>query len=325
MGNTEKSHTDPGEHYSEVVSRIIEEKTGLIVQADELEKLLNNVLRRAPTEAIRGWLAEMDRHSVDSDEFLATLESVLNNETSFFRHPAQFQILERKVFGEIWREGTATYDWRKLRMMSAGCSVGAEAYSMLISAVRFISNRMGLDYVELFDAYQRYSCHYEALDHLPDLSKIMMRVMVDGYDIVPLNIKRCGQGVFSTINEPSFRTAFPDKDVFLRDLDGDREEGGENRQSIISNYKIHGLLRDLAHFQRANLQDRAFCSLSYDIVFCRNVLMYSTVAAQEKIVSRLVDTLEDGGFIFFAPTDFPPASALSELEEYESHIYRKCP
>lgn len=65
-------------------------------------------------------------------EYEALLERVLTQETSFFRYPHVFDALEKKILPELhvkkfWENP------RTLRLWSAGCSTGEEAYSIAIT------------------------------------------------------------------------------------------------------------------------------------------------------------------------------------------------
>ena len=60
------------------------------------------------------------------------LESVLTQETSFFRYPAIFDALSRRVLPEI-QARKVWADPRTLRVWSAGCSTGEEPYSIAIT------------------------------------------------------------------------------------------------------------------------------------------------------------------------------------------------
>lgn len=69
--------------------------------------------------------------SNDLRELTCLVNAVTINETSFFRHPAQFEALGQKLLPELIkrrrREGT-----NRLRLWSAACSTGEEAYSLAI-------------------------------------------------------------------------------------------------------------------------------------------------------------------------------------------------
>lgn len=77
-----------------------------------------------------GELLRNIRHS--SAEYESLLEGLLTQETSFFRYPAVFEALEKKVLPEI-QERKFWENPRTLRIWSAGCSTGEEPYSIAIN------------------------------------------------------------------------------------------------------------------------------------------------------------------------------------------------
>lgn len=60
------------------------------------------------------------------------LEILLNNETSFFRHPPSFAALTDHVLPELMRQKRKD-GARSIAMWSAGCSAGQEAYSLAMA------------------------------------------------------------------------------------------------------------------------------------------------------------------------------------------------
>src|SRR6201993_2885710 len=71
-------------------------------------------------------------------DFQELLESLLTQETSFFRYPGVFEAFEKRVLPELhirkfWKNP------RSLRIWSAGCSTGEEPYSIAITVSDAIS------------------------------------------------------------------------------------------------------------------------------------------------------------------------------------------
>ncbi len=67
------------------------------------------------------------------------LNVLTTNETWFFRHPEHFTILREHVLPEILRKKAKTSD-NRIRIWSAGCSIGAELYSILFTLLNQIKN-----------------------------------------------------------------------------------------------------------------------------------------------------------------------------------------
>jgi len=69
-----------------------------------------------------------------STEYEVFLEGLLTQETSFFRYPAVFGALEKKILPEV-QERKFWQNPRTLRIWSAGCSTGEEPYSIAITVL----------------------------------------------------------------------------------------------------------------------------------------------------------------------------------------------
>jgi chemotaxis protein methyltransferase CheR len=92
-------------------------------------------------------------------EYDSLLQRLLTQETSFFRYPAIFEVLEKKVLPELhmkkfWESP------RSLRIWSAGCATGEEPYSIAMTVA---------DALEFADAWNIHilatDISREALDH----------------------------------------------------------------------------------------------------------------------------------------------------------------
>ena len=65
-------------------------------------------------------------------EYDALLEQLLTQETSFFRYPAVYEALKKRILPEV-QERKFWQNPRTLRIWSAGCSTGEEPYSIAIA------------------------------------------------------------------------------------------------------------------------------------------------------------------------------------------------
>jgi chemotaxis protein methyltransferase CheR len=111
---------------------LIEERSAILFDASRerfFAPRVNEYLRESGEPNIASLLKRIRSSNVEYDLFLNCL---LTQETSFFRYPDIFQALEKVVLPEVqsrnkWR------DPRVLRIWSAGCSTGEEAYSIAIT------------------------------------------------------------------------------------------------------------------------------------------------------------------------------------------------
>ena len=79
----------------------------------------------------------------DPAERQALLDEVTIQETHFFRNPPQIRALRRYVLPELVRHADA--NGRRLRVWSAGCSTGEEAYSVAMLLHELLPARAGWD------------------------------------------------------------------------------------------------------------------------------------------------------------------------------------
>ena len=63
------------------------------------------------------------------DELAKLLENLTVNETSFFRHKAQLDLFQKGILEELLKHKSARREY-SIRVWSAGCSTGQEAYTL---------------------------------------------------------------------------------------------------------------------------------------------------------------------------------------------------
>jgi chemotaxis protein methyltransferase CheR len=88
-------------------------------------------------------------------------------------------------------------------------------------------------------------------------------------------------------------------------------------------------LRDRAHFVRHNLMDAPYpvspAGQGFDIIFCRNVLIYFTEAAFDRVVDGLTDRLKMGGTLVLSAAEplLRPKESLALLKCDEAFFYAR--
>ncbi|MEI9850836.1 MAG: CheR family methyltransferase [Sphingomonas sp.] len=80
--------------------------------------------RRAAPEA---YLAALEAPDCSRDELRILAQELTVTETSFFRHPEQIRAFSQAALPD---RIAAQADWRQLRILSAGCASGEEAYTL---------------------------------------------------------------------------------------------------------------------------------------------------------------------------------------------------
>ena len=87
--------------------------------------------------------------------------------------------------------------------------------------------------------------------------------------------------------------------------------------------RISPALRASVGFAQLNLMDTVYpVGKPMDLIFCRNVLIYFNLTVQRKVVSRLVDNLAPGGYLFLGHAE-GAAGDDKRLRVVSNTIYRR--
>jgi chemotaxis protein methyltransferase CheR len=63
-------------------------------------------------------------------------------------------------------------------------------------------------------------------------------------------------------------------------------------------------LSSLIHYERINLHWENYpVSGRFDLIFCRNVLIYFDAPSKTKVINRLLDHLQPGGYLFLGHSE----------------------
>jgi chemotaxis methyl-accepting protein methylase len=147
------------EHELSEIRGLIETRSGILFD-DSRERFFCNRVREhvEARKLARGTdLLRLIKNS--NVEYESLLQRLLTQETSFFRYPAAFEAMEKQVLPELhmkkfWESP------RSLRIWSAGCATGQEAYSIAMTVA---------DALEFADAWNIHilatDVSRQALDH----------------------------------------------------------------------------------------------------------------------------------------------------------------
>jgi chemotaxis protein methyltransferase CheR len=186
-------------------------------------------------------------------EELRTLAAMLTvTETYFFRAPEHFRALAEVAVPERLR---ATPPARPLRILSAGCASGDEAYS----AAMVLRERF------------------------PELP----RSYILGIDLNPAMLAKATEARYG----PWSLREIPEE---LRE----RYFAPEGRQFVLD-----PAIRRMAAFEERNLgveDGNPWSFEPFDIIFCRNTIMYMVAEASRLAVARITRALAPAGFLFLS-------------------------
>ena len=241
--------------------------------------------RRVRALGCRDFTAYYQHVEANHDERTSMLDCISTNETRFFREPKQFEFLEEIALPQ-WRAlGDSGRIPKRIRAWSAACSTGEEPYTLaMVLAVHF-------------PAAEGWSVEILA----SDLSTRVLAAARDG--VWPVERSNDIPGRLR-------------KTYMLR---GIRSEEGRMR--------AHPSLKSMIDFRRINLnhdfdrRDNGTLGM-FDLIFCRNVLIYFNRDSKEGVIQRLLRHLSPSGLFFLGHSESLTASSYG-MEHAGPTVYRR--
>ena len=192
-------------------------------------------------------------------ERVEMINNICTHETHFFREPRQFDFLEQTV-APRWRSAAeAGLRPKRIRAWSAACSSGEEPYSLAMTL----------------------------LTHFPARDGWTVDILATDISTRVLDRARAAVWPIDKASE------IPDRYLKRFMLRGG--SGGDHHGKM----KAGPELRAVVDFQQMNLHADAYpAGDPFDLIFCRNVLIYFNAASKEYVVSRLLGRLATDGLLF---------------------------
>lgn len=264
---------------------LIIQRTGLAYYADKDLALAERISRRltgrgqVDLDAYHRTLAD---ESVRGAEMQALINELCVGETFFFRYVEQFEALRVVAVPECLRRNAET---RTLRIWSAGCSIGAEVYTLEILLKRHFAAEL--------DGW---------------------RVLILGTDINRAFLDQARRGVYGDWSLRGLPAALQ-TDCF--DTDG-------NGWSVKPAFRAWTRF-DMVNLVEDTLPDFARGIAGFDIILCRNVMIYFDEPTRHRLIGGLRDSLIDGGWLVVghAETGAEINAAFTPVPVPGATLYRK--
>lgn len=230
----------------------------------QMERRLRSYFARHGYAKLTDSLVRLRSDKQHLDELL---DRVTINVSQLWRHPEQWARLEDGLLEDLAAHG-------RLRAWSAGCSYGAEAYTL--AAV----------------------CRQA-------LAGVTVRIL--GTDIDRRMVTRAKTAVFS---DEDARTAPP---AAMQRWFERTERGWQAKQE----------LRAMTHFEVGDLLKLQPAASSYELIMCRNTVIYFADQIRDELHARLAHALRPGGLLVIGGTERITDAGSLGLTAIHPFIYRK--
>jgi len=211
------------------------------------------------------------------DELQALIRTLTIKVSNFFRNPVVFELLSSRVLPEL----TAQFGF--LKAWSLGCADGEEPYSVAM-----------------------------IIHELQTQDNLSFACQIQGTDVDPEAIEKARKGEYS--EEELFETKRKYIDAYFKKLPHHFGTCPGNER-----YQINDKIKSMVRFSSDNIMNmllhkRAYLG-SYNIILCRNVLIYLNREMQEEMVRAIGDVLYDKGYLVIGEAETMPESVRPEFEQ----------
>jgi len=227
----------------------------------------------------------LERLRSDPEEYDRLLDAFSIGATSFFRNPLVWEILGNSVLPLLVEHKRAGRS-PEFRMWSAGCASGEEAYSIAILAHEILRGELA-----------GWKVHIFATD----------------------------------LNEGALKSAT--RGIYPRDRLEHTRLGIVDRYFIASaaGYEVQPFIRRMVWFSRHDLASSRRLAPAesvfgtFDLILCRNVLIYFDRDLQARVIEKLTRTLARGGWLVLGESETLPEPRNYRLTAFDrrNRIYQK--
>lgn len=210
------------------------------------------------------------------------INAVTTNYTSFMRENHHFEYLKKVIIPEIIKHNLNS---KRIRIWSAGCSTGEEAYS-----ISFIVN--------------------EILN-----GKVDWDVKILATDIDSDALKKAQAGLYSNeIIDQIPMSSMLRKSMYFNSTSSDNTV-----------YEVNPIYKKNVYFKYFNLMSGEPWPMQgpFDVIFCRNVMIYFDRKSQEQIINTFLKLLSLRGFLILGHSESIPMSIQKHFIYLDKTVYRR--
>ncbi len=348
------------EHELSELRLLVERQTGILLDCPNsaLAAHVADYLETHELESPATLMARLRASDQDPSVLPAFLDGVLNANTGFFRHPGAMNALARQVVPQLYarksEDGPST-----LRIWSAGCGTGEEAYSIAMALCDALpggsangngsSNGNGNKEAKEKNGAGR-SCGIVE-NAIPAGSAQGIKdwsIHIVGSDLLPSAIEVAERGLYpqsalTGLPPAAIRASF--SKIGNSSGSNGSAEGPQNAATNgsgngstngstngIGNGSTNGAhllvkprLRSLVTFNTMNLTKPVYIG-RFDCIFCMDVLPHLSRAQRTALMERLHLYLEPGGYLFLSQTEKLYAPNLNfRSESFDGYTFHRKP
>jgi chemotaxis protein methyltransferase CheR len=270
--------------YIEFKNRI-KRKTGIdlnLYKQQQMHRRLLSLLERSQSGNFLDYFTFLEKNV---DEWQVFLDRMTINVSELFRNPEKWEVLRRPILTEWLTDArpAAGTTPRGLKVWSAGCSYGAEPYSLALLLDQAVPNA-------------RHTIHATDLDRtILAKAREGQFTRADVKNVAPALLER----YFTLMTARGGEAARGTLPLVSAARTADAERMAHTLEAA---YQVKDEIRRRITFLQQNLLADRFED-GFDLICCRNVVIYFTDEAKATLYKRFHDALRPGGVLFVGGTE----------------------
>lgn len=209
----------------------------------------------------------------DPSELNTMLNKLTTNHTYFMREPRHFEFLNEVILPQQKESNKL----KSLKIWSAGCSTGEEAYTAIMLMKDFFALDKTWDY----------------------------RILAT--DISTNVLERAKVGIYAPESLKNIPSSWERR--YFKKTDNNE-------------YAISGEIKKEVIFKRLNLMEPFPFRSNFDLIFCRNVMIYFDQPTKNALIKKFYNVLKPGGYLFIGHSETVQRDTV-DFKYIEPSIYRK--
>lgn len=260
------------------ICKLVYDNTGIVLKDSKRDMVCRRLMRRQRALKLADSRAYCDFLKAEQAQELPSLiNAVTTNLTSFFREEHHFRYLESFIERQLLNPALGN----RLRIWSAACSTGEEAYSLAITVAQTMKQKL----------YQ-------------------WDVKILATDLDTNVLAEARQGIYDADACKSLSKA-----TCLRWF----SKGTGKNEGLI---RVKPELRQMIQFNQLNFMEHWPVRGPFDVIMCRNALIYFDRPTQNALISRFIHLLRPGGVLFLGHSE-SIGKGMAEIEVKGRTIFER--
>jgi chemotaxis protein methyltransferase CheR len=300
MENVKTSDLEIDDELFSLFSDLIYRISGIKLNSQKKTLLTSRLTKRLRKCGIKGFYDYYKRVKGDEEELIEMLNCISTNTTNFFREKYHFEYLKNVVIPELLKNKSVE---KTIRIWSAGCSTGEEPCSIAIAVCEAL-NKVSSEQSAVSSFSKTAYCS-------PLTAYCDWDIKILATDISTRALEIAHLGVYEHEELPD---NMPEETIGRYFLKGT----GENEGMV----KVKDFLKDIIRFRRFNLKDKTYpFKKGFDVIFCRNVMIYFDENMKQHILSNFHYHLSDSGYLFLGHSE--TMFSTEKFHPVYTTVYRK--